>query len=139
MKKSMLTSLMLALTWMFGLLFTNLYAHNMPPEAAPCENLSEFFKKEYRTGKTEDNSRIIGLKKEDALSKAVGICIRLKGKQIPSDGDDLVYELPDGLGRIIIQEVFKDGIYTRLTLDTGCNNLPFTELRLVSLHYYNSK
>jgi hypothetical protein len=138
MKKSFFKSATLILVMIFGLCFTNLPANNLPE----CENLDGFLKKEYlKTSKAGDtcNVRITGLQEKDALPKALEVCAKLKARRISSNNAELVYQLPGGLGHIIIQEVYEGDLFIRLTFDTGCNSLPFTELRLVSLKYYNSK
>ncbi len=156
MKKSILTSGILsmsgilALAIILALLFTNLSANNIPKaatmaqsmsiEKSSCENLSEFLKDEYlKDGKAKGNIRIIGVQEKDALAKAINVCAKLNAKQITSNSDDLVYQLPDGLGHIILQEVYEGNLFIRMTFDSACRNLPFIELHFVSLKYYNSK
>jgi len=140
MKKNFLKGAMLALTVMLGLMFTNLSASNLPE----CEKLSEMLKEEYlKTSKPYNDSgsiRIIGLQEHDALGRALNVCVRAGAKRISSDSVDLVYQLPGESGRIIVREVEGDeNLFIRLIFETECKNLPFYELRFVSLRYYNSR
>jgi hypothetical protein len=107
-----------------------------------CLSLAAFLQEEFakNTQPLKDNPavRLFGLQEKDAVMKALSLCIKLKANKIENEGDDLIYELPDGLGRIIIQEVYKDDIFLKVKLVTGCDKLPFTEIRYVSLSFYNN-
>jgi hypothetical protein len=63
----------------------------------------------------------------------------LKAKKLDSKGDDLIYQLPDGLGTIVIHEVYSEGIFLKMSFVTDCNELPFSEIRYVSLKRYNEE
>jgi 3-methyladenine DNA glycosylase Tag len=106
-----------------------------------CRNLAEFLKAEFQdnTKTAAGNSavRLYGLQEKDATAKTLSLCAKLKAKKIESNGEYTVYELPDGLGTITVQEVFADGIFRKITFATVCDNLPFRELWLVTLQRYN--
>jgi hypothetical protein len=111
-------------------------------ENSQCRNLADFLRKEYVNKSKPDkdrNIRMIGVKEENAFSQALKVCEKLKAQRTGSENDDLIYELPGGLGRIVLHEVYQNDIFVRLTFVTGCTRLPFTELWYVSLEYYNKQ
>jgi hypothetical protein len=107
-----------------------------------CFNLEAFLQQEFsKSAKPlKDNPavRLLGLQKKDAIVKALNLCIKLKTTEKESTDGNLVYELPDGLGSIIIQEVYKDNIFLKVKLVTGCQKLPFVEIWYLSLKRYNN-
>lgn len=106
----------------------------------PCRNLSEFLKKEFQSVtkplKDKPSKRLYGVQQKDAMTQALKVCAKLKAKQVNSDNDDMVYDLPDGFGKIIIRESSGEHIFLNLIFVTECV-LPFTEIEFVSLKYYN--
>ncbi|MDR3250236.1 MAG: hypothetical protein LBT42_01030 [Tannerella sp.] len=123
---------------------SNVYTQTAPQSdrqnVSACVNLAEFLKKEFavnsKPGKDE-NTQIVGVQENNAIPEALKLCGKLKAKRISADNDDLVYELPDGLGRMTVHEVYKDNLHLELYFDTQCNGLPFTKVRYVSLSFYN--
>ncbi|MDR0711523.1 MAG: hypothetical protein LBF67_04150 [Prevotellaceae bacterium] len=152
MKKYVLSGSIIALTVMFCSFFAGASAENQAgasqaqgapaaESSAPCKNLGEFLSREYLNLSKPDTgkaARIIGVQEKDAIRKALEVCAKLKAKRVKSDGEDLVYELPEKAGSIVVQEVYDGSLFVRLTLKTDCT-LPFAELRYVSLKHYNSK
>ncbi|MDR1370677.1 MAG: hypothetical protein LBJ72_11235 [Dysgonamonadaceae bacterium] len=159
MKKSIFRGGIIAFAILLGLLVGNIafeaQTKNSVQKAAgesayvvnddeQCKNLGDFLKKEYlsNTRPLKENSavRLFGLQEKDASGKAIELAIKLKAKKIEVEGDYLYYQLPDGLKSIVIRDVYDDnGVFVKLTLVTGCQNLPFTELWFVSLSRYDRR
>jgi hypothetical protein len=156
MKKTSVSGVLFAIAVTVGLLFANANIQaqtgrkqdgasrtESATEKKECRNLADFLKAEFR-GKTkteEENPkvRLYGLQEKDAMQKALDLCAKLKAKEVKNDSGDLLYELPEGLGTVILQEVDKDGIFLKLTFATDCESLPFNELWYVTLNRYNGR
>jgi hypothetical protein len=110
-------------------------------ETKKCENLANFLSAEFSKNTKElegvPSARLYGVQEKDATAKALNVCARLKAKKLDSKGDDLIYQLPDGLGTIVIHEVYNEGIFLKMSFVTDCNKLPFSEIWYVSLKRYN--
>ena len=106
-----------------------------------CVHLGKFLQEEFAKNskplKGSPEIRIVGVQEKDAIVKALNLCIKLKASEIKSNGNDLIYDLPDGLGSIIIQEIKNDDVFRKVKLITGCEKLPFVEIWYVSLKFYN--
>ncbi|GHT26747.1 hypothetical protein FACS189432_01750 [Bacteroidia bacterium] len=153
MKRNVFSDGFIALAILFCLLSSNFTAQSQTHEShdsaqnvsvtedGQCVNLGKFlqdeFSKNSKVLKDNHTIRIVGVQEKDAIVRALNICIKLKANEADSDGKDLIYELPDGLGSIVIQEVKKNDIYLKVKLITACDKLPFTEIWYVSLSRYN--
>jgi hypothetical protein len=111
-------------------------------EDGQCLDLGAFLQEEFSKNskplKSNPAVRLLGLQEKDAVKKALNLCIKLKATEMESAGDDLIYELPNGLGSIVIREVYRDDIFLKLKLETACDKLPFVEIWYVGLKRYNN-
>lgn len=105
-----------------------------------CLNLEEFLRKEFATTtkpvKENPGERIYGIQQKDAMTRALNVCAKLKARQVPADGEDIIYELPGQLGKVTIHELTGSDRFLRLTFDTKCK-VTFNDIHFVSLKYYN--
>jgi hypothetical protein len=112
-------------------------------ETRACKNLADFLSEEFsKNTKALENApsaRLYGIQEKDAAAKALSVCARLKAKKLDAGGDSLIYQLPDGLGTIVIDEVYDDGVFLRMSFVTDCDRLPFSEIRYVSLKRYHKE
>lgn len=107
-----------------------------------CTKLGEFLVKELspvtKQVKDSPRERLYGLQQKDAMAKALGICIKLKAEETTSASEDIIYNLPDNLGKIVIHTYSENNMYLRMTFETKCA-LPFNTIHFVSNSYANSK
>lgn len=158
MKKKLLPGVLIALPVVLSLLFGSLMVQEKLNDNRKtdlreevyltkgndlCKNLEEYLTKEFSKGTKplKDNAsvRVFGLQEKDAVVKALELCSRLNAKKEESESEDLVYKLPDGLGSIVIQEVYEDEIFLKLSFITDCKELPFTGIWYVSLKRYHQR
>lgn len=158
MKKSILRGGLIAFAVLLGLPDGSAALEAQPKEAArqvadagstraannssKCKNLANFLSSEYRSNtkplKGNDSVRLLGLQEKDAEAKALELAIKLNAKPLDVASNDLHYQLPDGLGSIVVRAIYDDsGVFVKLTLAAKCEKLLFTELWFVSLKRYN--
>lgn len=110
-------------------------------ESEPCEDLNQILNEEImrksKIHSSDSTVRIIGCQERDAYSRALNLCIKLNAKKKNGYSSEDVFSLPDNLGSIIVQEIYNDSIFLRVSFATSCYNIPFQEIEYVSLKYYN--
>lgn len=110
-------------------------------DSEPCEGLNQILNEEImrksKIHSSDSTVRIIGCQEKDAYSKALNLCIKLNAKKKNGYSSEEVFSLPSDLGSIIVQEIYNDSIFLRISFATSCENIPFQEIEYVSLKYYN--
>lgn len=106
-----------------------------------CKDLSQILTEEIIKKSKKDpvdyTIRVVGCQEDDAHSRALSLCAKLNAKKKIIYASEDVYSLPDDLGSIIIQKVYNDSIFIRISFATLCKDIPFQEIEYVSLKYYN--
>ena len=106
-----------------------------------CKDLSliltEEITKESKKDPEDSTIRIVRCQEDDAYSKAFRLCTKLNAKKKNIYASEDVYSLPDDLGSIILQKVYNDSIFIRISFATLCNDIPFQEIKYVNLKYYD--
>jgi hypothetical protein len=112
-------------------------------ETNACKNLANFLSEEFskntKASESAPSARLYGIQEKDAAAKALNVCARLKAKKVNTGDDGMTFQLPDGLGTIVIHEVYDDGIFLKMSFVTDCDRLPFSEIRYVSLQRYHKE
>ncbi|MDR2383675.1 MAG: hypothetical protein LBD76_07335 [Prevotellaceae bacterium] len=112
-------------------------------ETLNCRNLAKFLDEEFlqSTASMKNNvsARLYGLQEKDAMAKALAVCAKLKAKKLQTESEDLLFQLPEGLGTIVIHEVYDDGVFLKMSFVTDCNRLSYDEIWYVSLKRYNKQ
>ncbi|MCD7969069.1 MAG: hypothetical protein LUF87_01785 [Alistipes sp.] len=107
---------------------------------SPCANLAAFLEKEFFpvTKPLSPNStvRIYGTQENDAMKRLLAVCARLKAKIWGEEEGKTVFILPDGTGKILVDDNAGEDEFLRMVIVSGCD-LPVTEVRFVSLDHYN--
>ena len=99
--------------------------------------LTQEITKESKKDPEDSTIRIVGCLEDDACFKALSLCTKLNAKKKNIYASEDVYSLPNNLGNIILQKVYNDSIFIRISFATPCKDIPFREIEYVSLKYYN--
>lgn len=101
------------------------------------ETLTEEITKESKKDPEDSTIRIVGCPEDDAYPKALGLCTKLNAKKKNIYASEDIYSLPNDLGSIILQKIYNDSIFIRMSFVTLCKDIPFQEIEYVSLKYYD--
>lgn len=111
-------------------------------DSSGCIALKKILKEEIlpdsKAQPAHPTTRIIGCSEKQAFSKALSLPTKLNAKKLDIEASESVYELPDNMGHIIVQELYKDNVHIIISLVCNCTGMPFDEIQYVAEKYYQS-